>query len=172
VSGVQDRRWESTAPRFVEQVSFDLGLLDTVFPEWTACLILGGRHLRAVAVYPDGPAVQEMRYPPPQRLDQLAGALRRKADHVYHDVGLQPEYPLPEGSFGLLGLAVQRHLHDGLPGGMDLIRFPLSAADRDYLVSRPDQPGHEEGAHVPATPDHHDAHQLPPHSLWNSNSAY
>src|ERR687898_853066 len=45
---------------------------------------------------------------------------------------------------------------------MDLIRLSLSAADRDYLVARLGQPGHEEGAHVPATPDHHDAHQLFP----------
>src|ERR671920_67458 len=168
VSGMQDCSGEAPAPRFVEQVRFDPGLLDSVVPERTARLILGSRHLCAVTVHPDGPAVQEVRYSSSQRVDQLAGALRRKADHVYHGVRLQPEYSLPEGSLGLLSLAVQRHLLDGLPGGMDLIRLSLSAADRDYLVARLDQAGHEEGANVPATPDHHDAHQLPPQQSLES----
>ena len=103
--------------------------------------------------------MQEVPDPASQRLDELAGALGGKADHVDHGVRPQREHPPPESALGLFDLAVQRYLLDGSPGGMDLVGLSPAATDRDHLVPGLDQPGHEESAHVPAAPYHHDAHQ-------------
>ena len=115
----------------------------------------------------------------PESARQLVEALRGNVRHFLHCGtiwvhGHSTQVPTTEdqarrpfGEYGVQKARIEAYLLDGLPGGMDLIRLPLSTADRDNLVACLDQPGHEEGAHVPTTPDHHDAHQLPPNNLWD-----
>ena len=162
VAWVQHRRGEAVAPGFVEQVRLYLRFPDAILTEGMARQVFGRGNLRAVAVYPDGPTMQEMLYVAPQGFDQLAGAVFLEADQVHHRVRPQIPHPLPEGSGRFLRIAVQAHPLHGLPRGVRLVWFPLAAADADNIVPGLHQARRQECANVPAAPDHYYAHIVPP----------
>ena len=101
--------------------------------------------------------MQEMPHLTAQGLDQMSRARFAEADHVDDDIGPQIADFRAEGAGLLLGFAGEGHRAHEFPSAMRLIRRALSAANRDYLESRGNQPGHEIGADMTGSSDDYDA---------------
>src|SRR5919199_3428452 len=82
VPGMHNGRGEPLAARLPQQIRLYRRLLDPIVAEGAARLVLGGRHLYARSMDPDGAAVQEVLHLAPQRLDDLLGARDLEADQV------------------------------------------------------------------------------------------
>src|SRR5215212_4942315 len=143
MAGVQNSSWESIPPRLIQQVRLDRRLLDAVLAERPARLLLGGGHLHAGAMHPDRATVQKVLDLAVQRRDQLAGAIKREADHVDHDIGPQVAHERAKHPSGLLCRAIDREPLNRLPGRMRLVWLALAAADRYHLVAALYQARHQ-----------------------------
>ena len=161
VAGMEHGRGEAVLTGLGKEIGFDGGLVAAVFSEGMTRLGLGGRHLNAMAVNPDGTAVQEMLHPAAQRLDQLLGAGLGETDHVDDHVGRQVG-DLPAKRAVLLGRgAIELHLPHGLPGGMNVVGGSPLSADADHLVAGFHQLGRQIGADMSCTADDDYSHKSP-----------
>jgi hypothetical protein len=88
MSGMYDGDGEAGTTGLVQEIGFDGRLLDPILAERSARLLLGGRHLHARTVHPDGAAVHHVLHAAAQSLDELPDALGLEADHVDHHVRL------------------------------------------------------------------------------------
>jgi hypothetical protein len=157
MTGMDDGRRKRFSPRRLDQIRLDLRLPDSILAEGAPRLHFGGGNLDARSVHPDCSRMQEMPYLTAQGLDQMSRVCFAEADHVDDDIGPQIADFRAEGANLLLGFAGQGHRAHEFPSAMRLIRRALSAANRDYLESRGNQPGHEIGADMTGSSDNYDA---------------
>ncbi len=73
VTWVEQGHWQASAPALFQQELLDRRLGLPVLTEWPARSILGRRYHGAWAVYPDGPAMDQIGPLGPERLDKLPG---------------------------------------------------------------------------------------------------
>ena len=76
MAGMNDGDGEAGFSGLFEQPGFDGGFSDAVVAKRMARLVLGGGHGAAVAMDPDGSAMEQMRGTSAKGIDQLFGALR------------------------------------------------------------------------------------------------
>ena len=93
-----------------------------------------GGNLHAVAMHPDGSAVNEMLHTAAQSIRQMACALDGIAGQIDRYVRTEFRDAPSEHSCGFLGSPVQDYAVDALPGLVIAVGLPLAAADADHIV--------------------------------------
>src|SRR5258707_10058007 len=102
----------------IQQISFDLCLLNAIFTEWIKRLIFRGWHYRAMTIKPHGATMQVMLDMTLQRFHYLASTILSETDQIYHNVWLQVQNALSKCVSLLFRLAVGLNLCDTCPGSV------------------------------------------------------
>ena len=139
-----------------DQEPLDSQLVDAVVPVRVFGGVLGGRDEGARPVRPHAAGMHHMLTI--QRLDELSRLRWGEAGQVHHRVRPQPADDAAEHT-GLLGgrSVTGHHLHVP-PPGVRTVRLSCSATEDDHAMTRADQLGHQIGADMAGTTDHHDTH--------------
>ena len=123
-------------------------------------LVLGDRHPRGRAMYPDGAAVHQQRPGRPEGIDQLLRRRRSETEHVDDGVGTQLGDPVAEPPGRVLSLPIDRDPPDRPPFRRRPVRLAFAPAHCHDFVSGSHQAGDEVGTDVPGGSDDKDATHL------------
>ena len=108
-------------------------------------------------MHPDRAAVHQQRAGRPQRVDQLRGRGGGEADQVDDHVGAQRGDPVAEDPGGVLGVPVDGDPADRRPLRAVVVGLAGTAAQRDHLMTGPDQARDQVTADVARGSDDDDA---------------
>src|SRR5688572_18810103 len=141
---MQNRCSADAAPSAVEKKLFDGGFLDSVFAERMARHVFSRGHRRWSSMHPHRTAMEEERLARLQRVQEVLGASRRKADEIDYRIRREPRDAGAKCPCSVLGSPVDVEALHCVPGGMRHIRLALSTAGDDHLMPSPHEPGNEE----------------------------